>query len=137
MDAPGQSNAGIDGVIHHQVVQSGAAQAEAVAIGETRFDAGLAVGETNAAEGMSTGGLQVDAERAGGGQAIGHDAFTAGLVDGRNGAIGESDVEAAAARGDGGGEPSRSAADDEQVGGAGQGTQWVPPAASRRASSCR
>ena len=76
----------------------------------------FAIAETDAAKRVAAGGMQIDAERARGGQAIGHDAFAASLIDGRHGAIGQRDIQAAAARGDGGGQTGRSAADHEDIG---------------------
>jgi len=50
------------------------------------------------------------------GQAIGHETFAAGLIDRRCRAIRQSDIQAAATRGDGGGKPCGPAADDEKIG---------------------
>ena len=60
--------------------------------------------------------LQIEAERARGSEAIGHDALAAGLIDGRHAAIGKRDIQAAAARGESGGESGRAAANDEEIG---------------------
>ena len=83
---------------------------------ESGLDAGIAIAEANAAKRVAAGRMQVEAERARGGQAIGHDAFAASLIDGRHGAIGQRDIQAAAARGESGGETGRSAANHEEIG---------------------
>ncbi|SPF41101.1 hypothetical protein SBA4_2640004 [Candidatus Sulfopaludibacter sp. SbA4] len=92
-----------------------------MAAGEWSFGGRHARGtEANAAEGLRSGGRQVDAQRARGGQSIRHDAFAAGFIDGRHGAIGEQHLKSAPAGGDGGGQPGRAAPDYENVSGTGE-----------------
>ena len=84
-NAPGQADAGIDRLIHHQVMQRGAAHAESVSVGEIGLDSWNRHRRSGCRETGGPGRAQIEAERARGGQAIGHDAFAAGLIDGRHG----------------------------------------------------
>ena len=114
--APGQPDAGVDGLIHHQLVQRGAAQTESMSVREGGLDGGIAIAEANSAKRVALRGAQIETERTRGGQAIGHDAFAAGLIDGRHGTIGERDIQAAAARGESGSQAGGAAANDEEIG---------------------
>jgi hypothetical protein len=126
--APKQMNAGRCGAIDHQVVQSGPADAEPVAMRKISVNGNAAIYETDPAERVAGRVLQRNAQGARGADAIRHDAFPARFIDGRRGAIGESDVQAALPRRDGSGKSGRSAADDEQVGGSGVPIQRGTPA---------
>ena len=69
---------------------------------------------------MAFGGAQIETECACGGEAIGHDAFAAGLIDRRHAGIGECDIDTAATRGEGDGKSGGTSANDEEIGGARQ-----------------
>ena len=57
--SPRETNAGFDCVVHHQAVQSGAAQPHSEAIGKTGFDPGCPLRETDAAERVAAGRPEV------------------------------------------------------------------------------
>jgi hypothetical protein len=116
--SPHQANAVIDRVLDHQVVQLRAAQTQAMALREAGFHTMFVVREPDALEGMTACRRDIDPERAGGGEPIGHDAFSAGFVDRWYRTIGERDVKAATAGGDGSGKPSRAASDHKEIGAA-------------------
>ena len=112
---PCQTHTGVGGDTHHVTVQGGSAHAESIAGGEAGFGRNIAVAEPDTGKAERRRRLQIDTQRTGGPQPIRHHAFAAGLVDGRKGAVGDSDVETAAARGNGGGEASRASADYEDI----------------------
>ena len=87
-----------------------------MAVREVGLDGGIAIAEADPAERVALSGTQIEAERARGGEAIGHDTFAAGLIDRRHTAIGEGDLQTAAARGESGGESGGAAANDEEIG---------------------
>ena len=98
-----------------------------------RCNRALAMEEADAAKRLAALALQVDSQGAGGANAIGHDAFAAGFVDGRNHTICQHHLEAALSRGNSGSQASRAASDHQNV-----GVQRAIPfcGACSRASSC-
>jgi hypothetical protein len=100
-------------------MQPSPAHSQAAAEREACFDRLRALAKTDSMKLVADIGVDFDAERPRGGQAIGHDAFTAGFVYRRVSGIGDHHCEAAAARGDGGGQTGGTASDDEDVSGGG------------------
>jgi len=96
-------------------VEGGAADSYAWAGGEVGGDAGLVGGEGDAFEFGSVAGFDLDAELGEGEAGVGHEAFAAGFVDGGTEGVGDEDVGAAPAEGDGGGEARGSCSGDEYV----------------------
>lgn len=111
--APQHAHAGGCGGLHHSRMEDCAAHTERVAFGKGGGHGNAAIDEANAVEGLRVKSVQRYAEAAQGGQAIGHQAFAANLVDGRACAIGEGDIETFAARGNGRREARGTASDDE------------------------
>jgi hypothetical protein len=103
-------------VFHEQAMKIGSAHAEATTGWKSRFDHALIFAEPNAGKRMRRHAIERNAERAGGGHAIGHNAFPACFANGRNGVIRKGDVESTAARGDGSGKARRAAAHYEHIG---------------------
>src|SRR5437868_4672814 len=99
-------------------MQFGATHTAAFALRERRLDTGAVISKTHAAKGMSRRVRQVDAERAGRYQSIGHDALAASLVYRRHGGIAHSHIEAAPPRCECRSQPGRAAADHADIGGA-------------------
>ena len=120
--APQQANAERRGAIDHDFVQRGAAQAKAGTGAKFRLGGQAAGAETDAAKRMACRLPDRDAQRARGGDAVRHDAFAAGLVDGRAAAIGHGDVETEPPGGDRGSQTGWTSADDADVGGDGKRT---------------
>jgi hypothetical protein len=96
-------------------MQDGAAHTESVSFRKRRLGGNAAIDEANAMEGLARRPVPRDPETAQCGQAIGHQSFAAGFVDGRACTVGKGDSEAFAARGDGGCEAGGTASDYEYV----------------------
>jgi hypothetical protein len=75
----------------------------------------LVGGEGDAFEFGSVAGLDLDAELGEGLAGVGHEAFAAGFVDGGTEGVGEEDVGAALAEGDGGGQACGACSGDAHV----------------------
>ena len=128
------------GVFHHERCSVRAAQAKAVAGGESGLDAGAALAKADAAERLRR------RSRPGRCRAARAAAMPSGMMPspqalsmGGMAAVGQGDVEAAAARRDGRGKTGRASADHEHIGGAGKrGSTNLAPGChrSKRASSC-
>ena len=110
----GEADAEGGGAVAEELVEVGAAQAEAGEVGEVGGDAGIGVGESDSGEGEAFG-IGEDAEGGEGAARFGQESFAAGLVDGGMAGVGKEDVGAAEAEGDGGGEASGSGSGDEYV----------------------
>jgi hypothetical protein len=115
LNTPGQSDTGVDGLIHHQLMQLGAPQTESMSVRECGLDGVIAIAKPNPAKRVPLFCVQIQTERTRGGQAIGHDAFAASLVDRRHGRIGDRDRQAAATRSQCGSQAGRASANHEKI----------------------
>jgi hypothetical protein len=92
------------------------------------------VEEADAAEGMilrpAQIAIEIEAEGGEGFESVGHEAFAAGLVDGRAHGVNDFDVEAFACRGDSGSEAGGACANDEDIRLCYGGAKWHGKAAS-------
>ena len=96
-------------------MEGGAADADAGGGGEIGGDARLIGGEGDAGEFGAAAGVDVDAEVGEGVASGGHESFATGFVDGWAASVGEQDIGAALAEGDGSGEACGSGSGDEHV----------------------
>ena len=110
----GEADAEGGGAVAEELVEVGAAQAEAGEVGEVGGDAGIGVGESDSREGEAFG-IGEDAQGGEGAARFGQESFAAGLVDGGMAGVGEEDVSTAEAEGDGGGKAGGSGPGDEYV----------------------
>jgi hypothetical protein len=118
---------GIDSLIDQKAMEVGAAHTNAIARRKAGFDGLGALAKTDPQELVAGIRADLDAKRTGSGEAIGHDAFAASFIDrnlvhGRG--VSDHHFESAATGGDGGGQTCGATADDENVCGVGQGTDW-------------
>jgi hypothetical protein len=114
--------------MNEALVEYDAAHAEAFAAWELAsheiFAAVVAVGEVDAGEFSAAG--EFDAKAGEFAAGVGHEAFAAGLVDGRDKGFDDEDIESLLANGDGGGEAGWASADDQGVEDAGiRCSDWV------------
>jgi hypothetical protein len=110
----GKADAERGGAVAEELVESGATEASAVDGGEVGGDTAVGVGESDACEGEAVG-VGEDAEGGEGAARFGHESLAAGFVDRGTASVGEEDVGAAKAEGDGGGESGRTCSGDEYV----------------------
>jgi hypothetical protein len=110
----GEADAESGGAFAKELVKGGASDSDAGEGGEIGADAGVGVGEGDAGEGQTVRFVG-DAEGGEGAARGGHEALAAGLVDGRLAGIGEQDVGAAQAKGNGGSEAGGPCTGDEHV----------------------
>jgi len=115
---PSHAHTAIGRVVKHEAVESGAPQAKTGTLREISLHHCTGVAEPDTAERMAAGRGEVESERASPGQAIGHDAFAASLVDRWDCAVCQSDIEAALPGGDSTRETCRPAANYEKIGSA-------------------
>src|SRR6185312_3287409 len=113
--SPEQRDAHFDGTFHQQIVKNSAAHAESRAGREIGIDRNARPEKTNAAERESGRGIDLHSQLGKRYDAIGHQALSAGLIDGRQGVIGDDRAEALLTRGDSHSEPGRSSANHEYV----------------------
>jgi hypothetical protein len=112
---PGEADSESGRAVEQEAMQSGTADADAAATGKVGGDAGLVGGESDAGEFRAVMRFEMDAELDKGAVGFRHQAFAAGFVDGRAESVGDEDVGAALAQGDGSGQAGGSSADDEYV----------------------
>src|SRR5271166_1973678 len=111
-----------DGVQHYT------AQADSLPRREIGRDRRMVITKTNAAECSSVPGVQFDAEFGQLTAGVRHDAFAAGLVDGRLKSIDEENIDSVLSQCNGGGETSRAAAHDQYIGcERSHSTDWTLP----------
>ncbi len=110
------------GPVEQELVEEQAFDAATVGRRERRLgDGGCSAGigssvEADAGEDGADGGRDVDAEFSEGREGVGHEAFTAGLVDGRSHAVGDLDTDSSEGGGDSAGKTCWAGACDEEVG---------------------
>ena len=109
----GEADAEGGGAVAEELMEVGAAQAEAGEVGSWRRRGHWRRRRRFRRRGAF--GIGGDAEGGEGAARFGHESFAAGLVDGGMASVGEEDVSAAEAEGDGGGESGRSGTGDEYV----------------------
>ncbi len=112
---PGEADAEFCGSVEEETMENRTADSDARSRREVCGDARLVGSKGDAGEFDAVLGLEVDAQGDEASACFGHEAFAAGLVDGRAESIGEEDVGAALADGDGGGEPGGACSGDEYV----------------------
>jgi len=96
-------------------VESSPSNSPTLFVGKIRLSSQIPLNESNTSERKTLIGGDCDSKFAKSNYAVGHEAFAAGLVDGRNGAIGYTDVKTLLTRGDGRRKSGRAAAYDEYI----------------------
>jgi hypothetical protein len=96
-------------------MERGPAHSDAVAGREARFDRLGTLAKPDSMEFVAGGRGDLNAECLGRGQAIRHNAFSAGFINRSNGGIGHQNFKTAAAGGDRSSETGRAPAHDEDV----------------------
>jgi hypothetical protein len=112
---PGEADAEVLSAVEEVGMERGATDAYAGAVGEVGGDAGLVGGEKDAGEFGTVVRVKLDAKLDEGVTGVGHEAFAARFVDGRASSVGEEDVGAALAKGDGSGKARGAGSGDEYV----------------------
>jgi len=102
-------------VIDKQAMQDGTADSEGRATGEDCFGSLASIQKTNALEWLAHSRRDGDAEVAQRSNTIGHETLAAGLVDGRNCAVSDSNAEAAPTRRDRGGDARWAPSYDQDI----------------------